>query len=231
MVTPQLPLAAVGQVAPLVAGVLAGDLGKRSAVEPSEPNAVWGDSLTCPLQTPDDSQRLALAEQLLREHYDRVYRYAFHMLGCRTSAEDIAQEVFLRAYSNAHQLRSLEAVVGWLLAITRNEVARWCSKWGLGQVQDFETAEDCRHEQQYEDRDWVHCAIQQLPLEFRRVVLMFYFEQKSYAEIAVELELPIGTVMSRLNRARGHLKASLNALSGTAAISDECDLVRKESNR
>lgn len=164
-------------------------------------------------QSMDEQQRLALTEQLLNDHHDRVYRYAYHLLGCRTSAEDIVQEVFLRAHRNAHQLRSLDAAGGWLMAITRNEVARWCNKWNSIQTTDFELASLGQHEQELEDYEWIHHSIQQLSLEFRRVVLMYYFEHKSYTEIAEELELPIGTVMSRLNRARGHLKETLVALT------------------
>jgi RNA polymerase sigma-70 factor (ECF subfamily) len=52
-------------------------------------------------------------------------------------------------------------------------------------------------------------ALAELPDEFRVVVLMFYFEDLSYKEIAEQLELPIGTVMSRLSRAKGHLRRRL----------------------
>ena len=55
----------------------------------------------------------------------------------------------------------------------------------------------------------LQAAIDELPAEFRVVVAMFYFEECSYREIAEKLDLPIGTVMSRLARAKGHLRAKL----------------------
>lgn len=172
-----------------------------------------GNAQSCcdnPLEAPPS---LAATEGLLISHYDRVFRYAFHLLGCRTTAEDIAQEVFLRAHANAQQLRSPEAALGWLLSITRNEVARWCSKSKTKLSDDIDLMSHEQHEQFIEDHEWIHHSVQQLPMEFRLVVLMFYFEHKSYTEISDELKLPMGTVMSRLNRARSHLRQALDALS------------------
>ena len=59
------------------------------------------------------------------------------------------------------------------------------------------------------DRDLVHAAIHELAEEFRVVVLMFYFEELSYKEIAEQLAVPLGTVMSRLSRAKNHLRERL----------------------
>jgi RNA polymerase sigma-70 factor (ECF subfamily) len=219
MVSSEVPIATPSLTAPPVVGGLPVAERSQSAGEHSDPD------------TMDRPQRLALTEQLLGDHYDRVYRYAFHLLGCRTSAEDIAQEVFARAFAHAHQLRSREAAVGWLLAIARNEVARWCGRSVVVQSPDLDPASSCHHEQQLEDHEWIHWAVQQLPFEFRQVVLMYYFEQKSYLEIAEALELPMGTVMSRLNRARSQLKDRLNAASDPSSPNAKQDLVKKESKR
>lgn len=135
----------------------------------------------------------------------------------------------MRAHSSLHQLRSVEAAGGWLLAIARNEVARWCNKWGHLQATDFELLSESQHEKRLEDHEWIHQSIQQLSWEFRQVVMMYYFEHKSYAEIAQELELPIGTVMSRLNRARRHLKETLVALMDSKASKEAGDLTQTEA--
>lgn len=156
------------------------------------------------------------AEELVLEHFDHVYRYALRLAGNSTVAEDIAQDVFLRAIKSIHQLRDPAAVTGWLLTIVRNEFARMCQArkmvYGLDDSNlDRGPKADADHIQAVDGHDWVHQALQLLPVEFRLVVLMFYFEEKSYAEIASELEIPMGTVMSRLNRARQHLKHALEA--------------------
>ncbi|MBX3423258.1 MAG: RNA polymerase sigma factor [Pirellulaceae bacterium] len=165
-------------------------------------------------QPTSQPQQPGLAQCLLDEHYDRVYRYAYHLSGAQHSAEDIAQEVFLRAVKSAHQLRQPEAAVGWLLAITRNEFARWCRGQSAVVQEPIEREAPASDSVGVlEDYEWIHLAMQQLSVEFRTVVLMFYFEHKSYTEIATELSLPIGTVMSRLSRGRSHLKQALLTLA------------------
>jgi RNA polymerase sigma-70 factor (ECF subfamily) len=67
------------------------------------------------------------------------------------------------------------------------------------------------------DREQLAAALTELPDEFRLVVLMFYFEELSYQEIAESLDIPIGTVMSRLSRAKGHLRQRLSAGAANAA--------------
>lgn len=166
------------------------------------------------------AKRQMVVGQLLEEHFDRVYRYAYYLSGCSSVAEDIAQEVFLRAFRSIHQLRSQEASVSWLLTIARNEFGRYCqSRKASLDVDKHEPVDETDRIRQIDCLDWVQNALQQLPIEFRTVVLMFYFEEKSYLQIASELELPMGTVMSRLSRARCHLKQALEAQSG--ALSSE----------
>jgi DNA-directed RNA polymerase specialized sigma24 family protein len=79
------------------------------------------------------------------------------------------------------------------------------------------------------DREELQTALGELPDEYRLVVLMFYFEELSYKEIAEQLEIPIGTVMSRLSRAKGHLRARLACeLDGPSAASSPLSI---KSNR
>ena len=72
------------------------------------------------------------------------------------------------------------------------------------------------------DREALAQAIGQLPVEFRLVVLMYYFEDLSYQQIAKQLEIPAGTVMSRLSRAKQHLRKRLSP-SGESASSHSSD--------
>ena len=149
-------------------------------------------------------------------HHELVFRYAYRLSGCRSAAEDICQEVFLRAFKSIEQLRDPLAERGWLLTITRNEFARWCRLAAAHRatsteedVADNATGSD----QDLERRDWVQAGLDQLDPEFRAVVLMYYFEQLSYADIAASLEIPVGTVMSRLSRAKSHLKRCLSEIA------------------
>jgi RNA polymerase sigma-70 factor (ECF subfamily) len=157
-------------------------------------------------------ERLARTEQLLAEHQAEVFRYAYRLSGCVSTAEDITQEVFLRAFRSLHQLRETDAARGWLLVIARNEFVRWCRKSAASGVavdsQECELSDES-DEPLVDRQEWVEVALRQLPEEFRLVLLMFYFEELSYAEIAEQLKIPMGTVMSRLSRGRAHLKAAL----------------------
>lgn len=161
-------------------------------------------------------QRHTRTNQLLASNFELVYRYAYRLTGCRSSAEDITQEVFLRAFKSIEQLRDPAAERGWLLAIARNEFARWCRLTASQRAtanSDEVTEQAEGGESDLERRDWVQAAIDQLPAEFRSVVLMFYFEQMSYSEIADALSVPIGTVMSRLSRAKAQLKRCLDEIA------------------
>ena len=161
-------------------------------------------------------QRQARTNQLLACHHELVFRYAYRLSGCRSAAEDICQEVFLRAFKSIEQLRDPLAERGWLLTITRNEFARWCRLAAAHRASS--TEEDVADnatgsDQDLERRDWVQAGLDQLDPEFRAVVLMYYFEQLSYADIAASLEIPVGTVMSRLSRAKSHLKRCLSEIA------------------
>ncbi len=161
-------------------------------------------------------QRHARTNQLMACHHELVFRYAYRLTGCRSSAEDISQEVFLRAFNSIDQLRDPRAERGWLLTITRNEFARWCrlaAAQRAASTADEVADHKAGNEQDLERRDWVQVALEQLEPEFQAVVLMFYFEQLSYTEIAQALEIPMGTVMSRLSRAKSHLKRCLSTVA------------------
>ncbi len=158
------------------------------------------------------AERLARTERLLEEHQQGVFRYAYRLSGCAATAEDIAQEVFLRAFRSLHQLRDEAAAGGWLLVIARNEFLRHCRRRAAsGEVivdpQDCDTAAE-QAPPQIENQEWVAKALEQLSEEFRLVLLMYYFEELSYAQIAEQLNIPLGTVMSRLSRGKAHLKAA-----------------------
>lgn len=158
---------------------------------------------------PSAAERQVLTDRLLDQFYDQVYRYAFRLTGCPHAAQDVAQEVFCRAFNSIEQLRCQDAAGGWLLAIARNEAFRWCNKQSNWDSLEQDPAGRSDDQGRFDQQDWVQQALQQLPADFRIVVLMFYFEQKSYTQIADVLKLPIGTVMSRLSRGKKQLKEHL----------------------
>jgi RNA polymerase sigma-70 factor, ECF subfamily len=150
--------------------------------------------------------------QLVAEHHQAVYRYAYRLAGTVQDAEDLTQQVFLAAQRKIGQLRKMDSARSWLFAILRNcflreRQRRWPSlaadlSMNMDSVPEAARSEDVDHDQ-------LQTALNQLSDAARLVVVMFYLEECSYREIADRLEVPIGTVMSRLARARGHLRALL----------------------
>jgi RNA polymerase sigma-70 factor, ECF subfamily len=162
----------------------------------------------------DDAQFVPDVAQLVAEHHQAVYRYAYRLTGSAQDAEDLTQRVFLAAQRKIGQLRILDKARAWLFAILRNcflkdrQRQRPVLAADLSLKMDLIAASPPR---KGADRDQLQDALDQLPDIFRLVVVMFYFEECSYREIAERLEMPIGTVMSRLARAKGHLRSILFA--------------------
>lgn len=163
------------------------------------------------------------ADQLVDQHYEVVYRYAYRLVGCVASAEDITQETFVQALRHLHQLRSAEAERGWLLAIARRQFMRVLrkvvhNKHGRLVSLDSPSADvdsalcddPTSLQQNLDQQDAIQQALSQLGHDARLIVVMHYFEELSYAEIAAQLNIPIGTVMSRLSRSRDQLRKLLD---------------------
>jgi len=168
------------------------------------------------------------------EHIDGLYSYALVLTRNRSEAEDLLQETYVRALGAMGSLRTGSNVKSWLFTILRNiwfyqlrqqRVAKLVAMDGEESAMDIaEIGKDpytfyvsrMEHEQ-------VREAIQQLPLDFREVILLREFEELSYQEIATILDCPAGTVMSRLARARAKLRTLLSAVILAR------DFVRKET--
>ncbi len=141
--------------------------------------------------------------QLVADYHQRLYRYAYRLSGSAADAEDLTQQAFLVAQQKLDQVRDADAVQGWLFTVLRNcylksrrrSVALPVSELDVDTLPaEAPTAEI--------DSQELQAAIDTLAEEFKLVVLMFYFEHRSYREISELLEIPMGTVMSRLARAR-----------------------------
>jgi RNA polymerase sigma-70 factor (ECF subfamily) len=166
--------------------------------------------------------------RLVNEYYQNVYRYAFRLCGNESDAEDLTQQTFFVVQTRLHQLREPDKVERWMFAVLRScflksrrrqrPVAAANLELEVDEVPEHRIAESSLDKQDLQQ------ALNELPDEFRLVVLMFYFEDLSYQEIADRLMLPIGTVMSRLSRAKARLRHRLFvedpvATSGRAAKS------------
>ena len=154
-----------------------------------------------------------LMQRLVEEHYIALYRYAFRLSGSAADAEDLTQEAFCKAQTKLGQLREPDRVKPWLFSILRNEYLhrvraerheKCVSLVGLGDLPERspEPLPDI-------DPERLQRALNELPEVFRTPIILYYFEEFSYRDIAEQMDLPLGTVMSRLARAKAHLRTRL----------------------
>jgi RNA polymerase sigma-70 factor (ECF subfamily) len=152
-------------------------------------------------------------QRLVEEHYVALYRYAYRLSGSAGDAEDLTQEAFCKAQLNFAQLRDPGRAKPWLFSILRNaylhrvrsDRQRHCvSLDGVGDLP--ERPADPLPEI---DPERLQHALDDLPEAFRTPIILFYFEDFAYRDIAEQMELPLGTVMSRLARAKAWLRNRL----------------------
>lgn len=155
--------------------------------------------------------------RIIHEFYQPVYRYAFRLTGSAADAEDLVQETFLMAYAHRDQLRDEAKAQAWLFGILRGCVGKYFRRRRPTLAGNLELDLDRLPEAPPDepiDQQQLQAALLELTEDFRTVLLMFYFEELSYQEIATALNLPIGTVMSRLARAKTHLRRRISASEG-----------------
>jgi RNA polymerase sigma-70 factor (ECF subfamily) len=151
---------------------------------------------------------------LIVAHHAALYRYAYRLCGCAAEAEDLTQQSLLIASRKLHQLREADRAGAWLFAVLRSCFLKSLRRQrpATAAALNLEVDQFAGPSPEVEsiDREQLAAALADLPDEFRLVVLMFYFEDLSYQQIAEQLKIPIGTVMSRLSRAKGHLRKRLS---------------------
>lgn len=162
--------------------------------------------------------------QLVEAEIDALYRTAWRLSGDHSEAEELVQEVFLKAWKSVGQLRGMEHPRAWVFRVLRTTwIDRLRKKSRRPQLVELEepfdvastvplpslTGEEERAEwKEFFDAE-VTAAIDELPEGERQVLLYSAFGGLSYREIAEVMECPMGTVMSRLHRARSRLQKRL----------------------
>lgn len=160
--------------------------------------------------------------QLVLDHHREIYAYAYRLCGSSADAEDLSQMVFLTAHEKLEQLRDPEKARSWLYAILRSHFLKQCRKKRPVPAATLEMNLDEFAGPPADaidiDREELQKALTALPDTHRLVLVMFYFEQCSYQEIAERLGTPMGTVMSRLARAKARLRDELSSANQARTI-------------
>jgi RNA polymerase sigma-70 factor (ECF subfamily) len=166
-------------------------------------------------------------DDLMRRHYRNVYQLAFRLSNNYDDAQDIVSEAFIRVCNALPSFRGDANFSTWLYRIVKNvflderkkqRIRNHSSLEEMVELEDNSVArqvEDPRpgpewQVERHERADLVQRAVMSLPKNQRLMIALYHFQHCSYDEIADVMGLPIGTVKSRLNRARLALKSKLN---------------------
>lgn len=172
----------------------------------------------------------AAMDILLKTHQDRVFRTALGLVGGdEEAALEIAQDVLISAFRHLHQFRGASKLSTWLYRMTVNFAKNRAVSRGRRSARFVSLSNPISSDSQErvqrdvpEDKplprdeaagretiEILRDRIAELPEEFRAALMLRYFEDLSYEEIAEALEVPIGTVKSRINRGRAELRKSM----------------------
>lgn len=151
-------------------------------------------------------------DELVELYGDRLYNLALHFAGNREEAEDLTQEIFLRLYTNLRQYRGDCPLVSWALRLSRNlcidHYRRNRQERRSLRVSDeilahVPAGDDIHAETQWrEEVEAVHSALREMPEDMAEVVMLRDLQGWSLEEVSAFLDIPMGTVKSRLHRAR-----------------------------
>lgn len=159
-------------------------------------------------------------EALILKYQKKIYFLCYRITNDHYSADDLAQEAFVKAYFMLHSFHDGEPFYPWLRKIAINLTLNYLrrkrrevriSNHDLKRSEISDPFAEDKNSLYDENliKKRVEKAIHSLPLDQKSVFLLKYYEKLSYKEISKALKIPIGTVMSRLNRARERLKSAL----------------------
>lgn len=170
--------------------------------------------------TPDHQSRVLRFEELAVPHEKQVYFTCLNMMGSREDAEDCAQEAMLRAFRKLDSFRGEASFSTWLYAIAvrvcLDALRKRKEAYSLELMRESgwdipDTAPDAYLQMESRERRRIlKAAITQLPPDFRAALVLVDLQGLSYDEAALALEIPLGTLKSRVSRARGALLKSLS---------------------
>lgn len=164
-------------------------------------------------------------EAFMRAYQNMVFTTAARLLGNQAEAEDISQEVFLKAYERFNDLRQSPTVGGWLKTVTTNlclnHLSRYRARWRFfSELSPAEADEDFTVEiaapntmnEQLDEADYrrlLERALQKLPNAQRVPLVLFHFENLTYEEIAAKLNISLSKVKTDIFRGRENLREKL----------------------
>ncbi len=164
-------------------------------------------------------------DRLVSDHGPALYRMAYRLVGDRHEAEDLVQETYRSAWKSRALFDPARSPRAWLAAILRRRAAdRWRrrARWNVFPWTDrtSEPQQPREDPARHQYSDHVQDALNQLPLELRETLLLVVVGELTHQEAADVLGVPLGTVLSRVSRARRRLREYLLAVQGKSLLGD-----------
>jgi len=149
--------------------------------------------------------------ELAKAYQQPLFRYAFRLTGQAADAEDLVQETLLQANRKLNSVKDLGAIKTWLFTILRNQHLMNLRQRGNKTLESLEDLPDCpvqpMRPEGVHDSELLQQLLMEMPEGYRTPLILFYLEDFSYRDISEQMGVPIGTVMSRLARAKDWIRA------------------------
>jgi len=156
---------------------------------------------------------------IITEYQDWIHKWAFKIVRKTEDAEDITQEVAMKILTSLSTLQEESKIASWVYRITYHASLNWLRLRNarrttpLGDIEIEDTSDNnlvSLNLEKKENIEKLNQALEELPMAYRLIINMYFFESKSYEEIAQTLNIPMGTVKTNLFRAKEMLKDRLS---------------------
>ena len=163
----------------------------------------------------DEKRYREAFDLIVPEYQNKVFRLAYSMLGNAASAEDAAQDIFVRIWKALAAYRGQSSISTWIYSIARNTCLTAIKANALRSISLDEPRIRLLAERRGSSAaqvgsglDWEQ-LLSELPEKYRQVLVLYYMQQKSYDDVAAILGVPMGTVKTNLHRAKKDLAAAI----------------------
>ena len=159
------------------------------------------------LVTKIQSGKTDLFSVIIDRYEDRLFRYAKNIIKDENKAIDIVQDSFIKTYVNLNGFNTTKKFSSWIYRITHNEslnaIKKYHKEIAIPEDVDFQSSDDTEEEFiQRETVEKVNKCLDNIPILYSEPLVLFFIEEKSYEEISDILQIPMGTVATRISRAK-----------------------------
>lgn len=149
--------------------------------------------------------------EIIKRYQKKLIRYAGYILGDEDKGADVVQEGFIKAYINLYGFNTEKKFSSWIYRIVHNEAMNMLGKDKKQQpmYEQVEFDSGINFEDDFIKKELIsrtHHCLELMPVIYKEPLSLYYLEEKSYEEISDILRIPVGTVGTRINRARGIMK-------------------------